>query len=98
MEDATKKKLLAAAAAAVAAFGFGETQIRDLDRRLAALEEIHPELEQVELDELAEELEATELPDESEEEKPSIEGHDHLKTDKDGDWVPAEEPDKSEEE
>jgi|TARA_R100000084_G_C4654205_1_gene151753 hypothetical protein len=98
MEDATKKKLLAAVVAAVAAFGFGETQIRDLDKRIAALEEIHPELEQAELDELAEELKSTELPNESEEEKPSIEGHDHIKTDKDGDWVPAEEPTKSEEE
>ena len=58
MEAGTKKKLMAAATAALAAFAFGESQIMDMDERLQALEELHPELAQEELDEIAEELQS----------------------------------------
>ena len=60
MEAGTKKKLMAAATAALAAFAFGESQIMDMDERLQALEELHPELAQEELDEIAEELQSEE--------------------------------------
>ena len=48
--------------AALAAFVFGESQIMEMDERLQALEEIHPELKQEELDEIAEELQSEEEP------------------------------------
>ena len=56
MDQALKKKIMGALAAGVAAFMFGGSQIMDLEDRLSALEEIHPELEQAALDEIAEEL------------------------------------------
>ena len=62
MEAGTKKKLMAAATAALAAFAFGESQIMEMEERLKALEDIHPELKQEELDEIAEELQAEEAP------------------------------------
>jgi len=60
MDDSTKKKLLGAGVAALAAIIFGESQIMEMDERLKALEEIHPELKQEELDEIAEELQSEE--------------------------------------
>jgi hypothetical protein len=60
MEAGTKKKLMAAVTAALAAFAFGESQIMGIEERLKALEDIHPELKQEELDELAEELQSEE--------------------------------------
>jgi len=62
MDDAMKKKLMGAGTAALAAFVFGGSQIMDMDERLKALEEIHPELKQEELDEIAEELQSDEEP------------------------------------
>ena len=54
MDDAMKKKLMAAAVALLGAFAFGESQLLDIDGRIAALEELHPELsEEVEEDEEA---------------------------------------------
>ncbi len=50
MDDGMKKKLMGVGAAALAAFVFGESQILEMDERLQALEEIHPELAQEELD------------------------------------------------
>ena len=58
MDSATKKTLFGAATAALAALVFGENQILEMDERLQALEDIHPELEQEELDELSEELQS----------------------------------------
>ena len=60
MDDGMKKKLMGVGAAALAAFVFGESQILEMDERLQALEEIHPELAQEELDEVAEELQSEE--------------------------------------
>ena len=62
MDEALKKKLIGAATAGVAAFMFGGSQIIELDDRIAALEAIHPEIAQAELDALAEELENEESP------------------------------------
>ena len=86
MDDGLKKKLMGAAAAAVAAFAFGESQIMDMDARLVALEELHPELAQEELNEVAEELK---------EETPAVSAPpadaDHLELNEDDEWVPVEE-------
>ena len=60
MDAAIKKKLMAVGAAALGAIIFGESQIIDMEERLKALEDIHPELEQQELDEIAEELQSDE--------------------------------------
>ena len=60
MDAAIKKKLMAVGAAALGAIIFGESQIIDIEERLKALEDIHPELEQQELDEIAEELQSDE--------------------------------------
>lgn len=58
MDEALKKKLVAAAVAMLGAFAFGESQLLDIEERLSALEEIHPELaEDVEAEEDAEEIE-----------------------------------------
>lgn len=95
MDEALKKKLIGAATAGVAAFMFGGSQIIDMENRLSALEEIHPELKQAELDAIAEELESEEPVEasaEPETETPSIEGHDHLEINENGEWVPVEEP------
>ena len=48
------------ATAALAAFVFGENQIMEMDERIKALEDIHPELSQEALDEAAEELQSEE--------------------------------------
>tara|TARA_R100000458_G_scaffold58724_1_gene67410 strand:+ start:1060 stop:1347 length:288 start_codon:yes stop_codon:yes gene_type:complete len=66
MDDALKKKMIAAATAVVGALVFGESQVLDMEERLQALEDIHPELAQEAVDEIAEELET----DESIEEAP----------------------------
>ena len=58
MDSGISKKIMAAGAAALAAFVFGESQILDMEARLQALEEIHPELKQEELDEIADELQS----------------------------------------
>jgi flagellar motor protein MotB len=61
MDDAMKKKLTAVAAALIGAFAFGESQLLDIDKRISALEEIHPELaEEVEDEEESEEAPAEE--------------------------------------
>jgi len=60
MDDSMKKKLMGVGVAALAAFVFGESQIMEMDERLQALEEIHPELMQEELDAIAEELQSEE--------------------------------------
>ena len=44
MDEALKKKLIAAAVAMLGAFAFGESQLLDIEGRLSALEEIHQEL------------------------------------------------------
>lgn len=44
MEDGLKKKLMAAGAAVLGALVFGESQVMDMEERLAALEGLHPEL------------------------------------------------------
>ena len=62
MDEALKKKIMGALAAGVAAFMFGGSQIMDLNNRLVALEEIHPELAQEELNEIAEDLEEENAP------------------------------------
>ena len=46
--------------AALAAVVFGENQIMQMDERIKALEDIHPELGQEALDEIAEELQSEE--------------------------------------
>ena len=56
MDEALKKKLVAAAVAMLGAFAFGESQLLDIEGRLSALEEIHPELAE-EVEEDAEEIE-----------------------------------------
>jgi hypothetical protein len=60
MDSDMKKKLMAVGAAALGAIIFGESQIIDMEERLKALEDIHPELKQQELDEIAEELQSDE--------------------------------------
>jgi uncharacterized protein HemX len=86
MDEALKKKIMGALAAGAAAFMFGGSQIMDLNERLTALEEIHPELKQAELDEVAEELK---------EETPAVsnppEDADHLELNENDEWVPVEE-------
>tara|TARA_R110000824_G_scaffold3746_15_gene17808 strand:+ start:2514 stop:2789 length:276 start_codon:yes stop_codon:yes gene_type:complete len=44
MEDGLKKKLMAVGAAVLGALVFGESQVMDMEERLAALEGLHPEL------------------------------------------------------
>ena len=56
MDEALKKKLIAAAVAMLGAFAFGESQLLDIEGRLSALEDIHPELAE-DVEEEAEELE-----------------------------------------
>ncbi len=79
MDDAMKKKVLAAAAALFGAFAFGESQLLDIEGRLSALEEIHPELaeeaeEAEEIEEApVEEEELTEEAPAEEAEEPEIE-------------------------
>ena len=58
MDESMTKKLIAMGAAALGAFLFGESQVLDMEERLQALEEIHPELKQEELDEIAEDLQS----------------------------------------
>ena len=61
MDEALKKKLIAAVVAMLGAFAFGESQLLDIEGRLAALEAIHPELaEEVEAEEEVEEAEEAE--------------------------------------
>ncbi len=56
MDEALKKKLIAAVVAMLGAFAFGESQLLDIEGRLSALEDIHPELaEDVEEEEEIEE-------------------------------------------
>ena len=56
MDEALKKKLIAAAVAMLGAFAFGESQLLDIEGRLSALEDIHPELAE-DVEEEAEEIE-----------------------------------------
>lgn len=44
MDNGTKKKLTGAGIAALAVIIFGENQIMEMDERLQALEDLHPEL------------------------------------------------------
>ena len=77
MDTGMKKKLIAMGAAALGAFLFGESQVLEMEERLTALEDIHPELKQEELDEAAEELDeaAEELQSENTvSEEPDVEG------------------------
>ena len=60
MDDSMKKKLMGVGVAALAAFVFGESQIMEMDERIKALEDIHPELKQEALDEIADELQSEE--------------------------------------
>jgi hypothetical protein len=91
MDGEMKKKLMGVGAAALAAFVFGESQIMEMDERLQALEELHPEMAQEKLDEVAEELQ-------SEEEAPPALGKpgmsappldppDHLELNENDEWV-----------
>ena len=57
-----KKKIMAVVMAALGAFVFGESQVMDMDERLQALENLHPELGQEELDAIAEELQNEKSP------------------------------------
>jgi len=92
MDDELKKKLLAAVAAAVAAFAFGESQISSLDTRLAALEALHPEIAQEELNEVAEELkESPPALGKPGMNAPPTEAPEHLELNEDDEWVPVEE-------
>ena len=68
MDTGTKKKLTGAGIAALAVIIFGENQIMEMDERLQALEVLHPELAQEELDAIAEELQT-----EGENEEPVVE-------------------------
>ena len=70
MDTGMKKKLMAMGAAALGAFLFGESQVLDMEERLTALEDIHPELKQEELDEVAEELQS----ESGVSEEPDVEG------------------------
>tara|TARA_R110002012_G_scaffold223039_1_gene395001 strand:+ start:700 stop:927 length:228 start_codon:yes stop_codon:yes gene_type:complete len=70
MDTGMKKKLMAMGAAALGAFLFGESQVLDMEERLTALEDIHPELKQEELDEVAEELQS----ESAVSEEPDVEG------------------------
>ena len=70
MDTGMKKKLMAMGAAALGAFLFGESQVLDMEERLTALEDIHPELKQEELDEIAEELQS----ESTVSEEPDVEG------------------------
>ena len=70
MDTGMKKKLMAMGAAALGAFLFGESQVLDMEERLTALEDIHPELKQEELDEIAEELQSKSTVSE----EPDVEG------------------------
>tara|TARA_Y100001938_G_C7821127_1_gene296700 strand:+ start:79 stop:357 length:279 start_codon:yes stop_codon:yes gene_type:complete len=56
MDEALKKKLIAAVIAMLGAFAFGESQLLDIEGRLSALEDIHPELAE-DVEEEAEEIE-----------------------------------------
>ena len=60
MDEALKKKLVAAAVAMLGAFAFGESQLLDIEGRLSALEEIHPELAEDVEEEDAEDAEGIE--------------------------------------
>ena len=88
-----KKKLMGVGAAALAAFVFGESQIMDMDERLAALEELHPEIAQEELDEIAEELKEEKPPALGKPgmSTPSLEAPEHLELNENDEWVPVEE-------
>ena len=70
MDTGMKKKLIAMGAAALGAFLFGESQVLEMEERLTALEDIHPELKQEELDEAAEELQS----ESTVSEEPDVEG------------------------
>ena len=68
------KKIAGSAAAVVGALLYGGSQLLDMEGRIAAIEELHPELAQEELNEKAEELkeepqEPAEQPEEAEEDK-----------------------------
>jgi hypothetical protein len=91
MDDGMKKKLMGVGAAALAAFVFGESQILEMDERLQALEEIHPELAQEELDAVAEEMKSDEAPVEEEGVPAEVSDAEHLELNEDDVWVPVEE-------
>ena len=58
------KKIAGGAAAVVGALMYGGAQLLDMEERIAAIEEIHPELAQEGLNEKAEELKEPEKPSE----------------------------------
>ncbi len=93
MDEALKKKVMGALAAGVAAFMFGGSQIMDLNERLVALEEIHPELKQAELDEVAEELKEENPPALGKPgmSAPPLDAPEHLELNENDEWVPVEE-------
>ena len=65
------KKIAGSAAAVIGAFLYGGSQLLDMESRIAAIEELHPELGQEELNDKAEELKQEEPQKPSEEpEKP----------------------------
>ena len=64
MDEALKKKLVAAVVAMLGAFAFGESQLLDIEGRLSALEEIHPELAEEDAEEIEEAPVEEELRDE----------------------------------
>jgi|TARA_R100000908_G_scaffold43188_2_gene20224 hypothetical protein len=70
MDAGMKKKLIAMGAAALGAFLFGESQVLDMEERLTALEDIHPELKQEELDEIVEDLQS----EDAVSQEPEVEG------------------------
>ena len=67
------KKLTGGAAAVLGAFLYGGVQLLDIEERLQAIEDIHPELSEEELAEAPAEEEPEEEP-EPEEEEPEEEG------------------------
>ena len=71
------KKIAGSAAAVIGAFLYGGAQLLDMESRIVAIEELHPELGQEELNKKAEELEEkkpeepSEKPEKSEKAKES---------------------------
>ena len=56
------KKLKGAVVALIGSLCYGGAQLMDIEARITALEDAHPELVQEELDEIAEELQSEEEP------------------------------------
>ena len=96
MDDGMKKKLTGAGIAALAVIIFGENQLMGMEDRLQALEEMHPELAQEELDAVAEELqteeEAPPAPGKPGMSTPSMDPPEHLELNENDEWVESSAP------